>query len=767
MTVTHYLLLTLCASTLAHAATPRLPLRFEPAAGHYIARGASTPIEFAPGRITMPGLRLSFPGANHHATLTPESATHSVSNYLTGNDPAQWRTAVPHYSRLRYRNLYPGIDLVFYGRDGVIEYDFEVAPGANPNAIHLHFESAVSTLAANGDLATTIDGNTIVHRRPVLYQRSGSHTAPVEGRFRLNGRDASFVIGSYDPKLPLIIDPVLTYSTYLGGSAPNSAEDIAYAATRDAEGNIYIAGRTASTNFPLAGAFQTTNKGSGDAFVAKFDPTGQTLKYATYFGGGSLEYAYAIAVDAQGQAHIAGQTGSRDFPVKNAFQSAVAGLNNAFLTKLNAQGNALLFSTVFGGERNDVIYSIALDSYGNIYAGGGTNSEKLPLKNPLLAKTAGNGDAFAAKFSPTGELFYSTFIGGTGSEIIYAVAPDSLGNLVVAGATNSLNLATADVVGPKGIGSRDAFVAKLNATGNAYVFFSYLGGRQGDEARALALDAEDNLYLGGNTFSTDFPVTDGVVQPKLAAWGDAFIAKLNSTATKLVWSTYLGGSGRSAVVEEELVTSLAVDPDGFVYAAGTTTSPDFPVQRAVQPTYGGGTDAFAAKLTPDGTTLVNSTFLGGAADETGNALVLTPLREIYVAGQTFSDNLPVTPKALAPKRGGNSDSFFSAVCDPVLFASNVTFDFSYTQGDTTPPPSKKLDVLACAKLPLIVQAAAESWLSVTPTESTLPATLTLAVKPDTLEPGDYTATFPISTPDSWFPPLTITVQLHVYPPPQQ
>lgn len=441
MTASLFVIITLAASS-AQAVTPRMPLRFEPAAhGSYVALGTAEPVRFQAGGLTIGQTRMQFAGANANAALVAESPTQATSNYLNGSDTTQWRTAVPHYARLRYHNLYPGIDAIFYGNDRQIEYDFLVAPGADPSMIRLQFEGAAPRLTSDGSLVLTTAQGEIVHRKPVVYQQGTGRRDTIAGSFVLTGaREVRFYIGYYDPKLPLVIDPVLTYSSYLGGAAPNSAEDIAYAAARDAEGNIYIAGRTASTNFPLRGALQTTNKGSGDAFVAKFDPTGQTLLYATYFGGGSLEYAYAIAVDAQGQAHIAGQTGSRDFPVKNAFQPAVAGLNNAFLTKLNAEGSAMVFSTVFGGERNDVIYSLALDDFGNVYAGGGTNSEKLPVKDGMQSKTGGNGDAFAAKFSPTGELFYSTFIGGPGTDIIYAVAVDQLGNLTMAGVTNSPNM---------------------------------------------------------------------------------------------------------------------------------------------------------------------------------------------------------------------------------------------------------------------------------------------------------------------------------------
>ncbi|MBI4907431.1 MAG: SBBP repeat-containing protein [Acidobacteria bacterium] len=255
------------------------------------------------------------------------------------------------------------------------------------------------------------------------------------------------------------------------------------------------------------------------------------------------------------------------------------------------------------------------------------------------------------------------------------------------------------------------------------------------------------------------------MQPKLAAWGDGFIAALNDSATNLLWSTYLGGSGRSAVAEDELVTALAIDPDGFVYAAGTTTSADFPVQRAVQSTFGGGTDAFTAKLTPNGDMLVHSTFHGGAANETGQALVLTPLRGVHLVGQTYSGDLPLSEKPFSARRGANADAFLAAVCDPVLFASATAFDFYYTQGGVAPAP-QKLDVTACAQVPLSVQASPEVWLTVSPSDSTLPSTLSVSVKPEALEPGDYTATFTLSTPDSWFDPITSTVTLHVAPPPQ-
>jgi hypothetical protein len=436
------------------------------------------------------------------------------------------------------------------------------------------------------------------------------------------------------------------------------------------------------------------------------------------------------------------------------------------VTKLNAAGNGLIFSTILGGERNDAAYGVALDDIGNVYVGGRTNSAKFAVLNPLQANIGlGNSDGFVAKFSPTGQLYYSTYLGGTSTDGVYAIAADSAGNAYVTGDTSSLNLATANAFETKAAGGRDAFVAKLNSSGSAYVYWTYLGGRGSDEGRAIAVDAAGNAYVAGNTFSDNFPVTDGVFQPKLAGNGDGFVANLNDLGTKLLWATYyLGGSGKSAVNEDELVNAIAVDPDGCVYVAGTTVSPDFPVTRAVQPQFGGAKDAFVAKLTSSASNLIFSTFLGGAGNDTGLALVITPLRAVYVAGQTFSADYPVE-KALASARGGLSDVSLSAVCDPVLFVNPGSIEFSFTIGGDA-PKEQKLNVTACHNLPFSVRvASAGDWLAATPADGILPGTAPISVKPGSLDPGDYTGSVTLSTPDAYFGPVTVPVLLHVFPQP--
>ncbi len=753
-----------------------VPLTFEPNAEAesrtvpFVARGQGFQLRFERSKVSIRlasgSIGMRFVRGASSPVLQAEDRLPHKANFLHGSSAASWRTNVEQYAQLRYRDLYSGIDLVFHGNQRRFEYDFVVRPGADLEHIEMAFDGARASIGESGDLFLDSADGRLVHHAPVLYQeRPDGSRSLVQGRYRsLGGNRIGFTAGRFDQTLPLVIDPVMQFSGYLGGKAPNGADDVAYATAVDSEGNIYVTGRTVSSDFPLQGSMQGQNKGSGDAFVTKLDPTGQKVLYSTYIGGRALEYSYAIAVDSFGQVHITGQTGSDDFPVKNAFQSKKTGLNNLFVTKLNASGDGIIFSTLMGGDRNDAGRGIAVDPFGNVLVGGFTNSTTFPALNAMQPKQGGSSDGVIAKFTPDGKLLFSTFLGGPSGDEIYALAVDQAGNAYVTGTTASQNLATANAAQFK-LFPRDAFAAKVMANGSALAYFTYIGGNGTDEGHAIAVDASGNAYVGGFTGSRDFPVTKGVIQESIAGNSDGFITKVNENGTAFVWSTRIGGSGVTPALDDEMVKAIALDPDGCVYAAGSTVSKDFPSNRATQANQGGKRDVFLTKLTAQADQVIFSTFVGGAEHDEAYGLAISPLRAMFVAGQTFSRDFPVE-KGVSESRGGNSDGFITRICDPVMFLSAGSFDFTWVQG-TEIPAKQTLTVAACRDLALSTAIDGEtSWLSAEPQQPAAGVTgVVLAVAPGTLDPGDYQTTVTVVNPDVFFGPKTVTVTLRVLPPP--
>src|SRR5712692_6105834 len=444
-------------------------------------------------------------------------------NYFRGSDPRKWQADIPTYARVRYREVYRGIDLVYHGRQGQLEYDFIVNPGANPKAITLGFEGVESLdLTAAGDLALRTPGGTIVHHRPLIYQEIAGARREISGGYVIKGATrVGFQVDRYDSRQALVIDPTLAFSTYLGGSG----EDLGRAIALDATGNIYVAGSTTSHDFPTANALQPVYRGGvcrfdsprtfpcPDVFVAKLNPTGSALLYATYLGGSDSDEAFGIAVDAAGNAYVTGTTRSSNFPTANAFQPRYGGTRtdlfggDAFVTKLSPTGS-VLYSTYLGGTLNDIGYAIAVDSRGNAYVTGAAASRDFPLVRPLQATHGGAlDDVFVAKLDPTGAaLLYSTFLGGNGRDNAFGIAVDSAGNAYITGFTGSTDFPTANAIqAAHAGGSVDAFVAKLNPAGSGLVYSTYLGGSNSDEGRAIAVDSAGNAYVTGATTSTNFP----------------------------------------------------------------------------------------------------------------------------------------------------------------------------------------------------------------------------------------------------------------------
>ena len=639
-------------------------------------------------------MRMRLVGGNAKGRAVGLDELPGRSNYFIGNDPKKWRTNVPSYTRVKYESVYPGVDLVYYGNQRQLEYDLVVAPGADPNQIKLSFAGAdgMRVDAASGDLVVKVGDEEVRFHKPTVSQPAVTavSSSPSPSLASASGLDArhpslvtlhsSFVLASnnevafrvagYDPKRVLLIDPVLSYSTYLGGSGYDAGQGIAV----DAAGNAYATGYTVSSDFPTANPLQRSfGGGMGDAFVAKLNAAGSALVYSTYLGGSAGAWGTGIAVDSSGNAYVTGKTTSTDFPTANPFQATKKATPKtgftAFVAKLNSPGSALVYSTYLGGSGQDWSYGIAVDSSGNAYVTGDTESTDFPTANPLQAinkatRDTENATAFVAKLnSPGSALVYSTYLGGSGGDSGQGIAVDSSGNAYVTGYTFSTDFPTVNPLQASDHGDFDAFVAKLNAAGSALVYSTYLGGSSVDYGYGVAVDSSGNAYVTGRTYSTDFP-TANPLQASYGGDGDGFVAKLNAAGSALVYSTYLGGS------RHDEGNGIAVDSAGNAYVTGWTYSTDFPTANPFQATCGGCSsyaDGFVAKLNAAGSALVYSTYLGGSSVEYGYGIAVDSSGNAYVTGQTSSTDFP-TVNPLQASNHGDFDAFVAKI-SPVSVVS--------------------------------------------------------------------------------------------------
>ena len=650
--------LLLIAGTAIAAPTVRwgnIPLSFEPNTGQapaevrYLARGSTYTLYLGGGETVLAGrreppLRTKFRGANPSARITGEARQESISNYFVGNDPGKWRTAVPNFGRVRYSGIYPGIDLVYYGKDGNLEYDWIVSPGADPGRIRMGFESADRLrIDEHGDLVIRVGGSEHRHKKPILYQEVAGRRVAVAGTWTLDGKEGGFHVGAYDHGKALVIDPPLIYSTYLGGSGL----DYAYAVAVDSIGNTYVTGGAGSTNFPTTGGMQTSLRGAEDIFVTKINPNGSAKLYSTYLGGGAPDEGRGIAVDVQGNAYLTGSTGSIDFPTKNPIQGSPGGSGDAFLVKLNATGSALVYSTYLGGNGTDAGAAVALDAAGNAYVVGSTFSTDFPTKNPFQAARGAQEDAFAAKVNAAGTaLVYSTYLGGNGVDEGNGIAVDAAGNAYLTGYTASTNFPLASPLRSSNAASVDAFVTKLNPAGSALVYSTYLGGSATDYGTAIAVDASGSAYVTGIVTSDDFPVVNAIDATLGShAVDDVFVTKFNPSGSALVYSTYLGGGSADDPY------AIALDQAGNVYITGRTNSSDFPLTNPIQSARV-AFDMFVTEINAAGSAKLFSTFIGGSGSESGRGIAVDKLGNIHVAGEGTSTDFPVVRPLQGTNGGG-------------------------------------------------------------------------------------------------------------------
>jgi len=667
-----------------------LPMAFEANLGQldsqaqFVARtrGAnvfltSTGAVFAPpaaGGRAPTSFRIKWLGAPPSEASGDEQLAGKV-NYFVGNDRSRWRTNIPTYRKVRYSSVYPGIDLIYYGTERQLEYDFVVGPGANASAIRFAFGGVDSlALDGNGDLILMVAGREVRQKQPKMYQNISGERREILGGYQILARnEVAFRVGSFDPDHALVIDPVLSFSTYLGGTGQDYARGIAL----DGAGNIYVAGASGSGNFPTANPRQATLAGDFDVVVLKLNPTGSTLLYSTYLGGSGSDFGSGLAVDAAGNAYVTGYTNSDNFPTATPYQGSRGGNWDAFCAKLGPNGSTLLYSTYLGGSAEDKAFGVAIDSSGSAYLVGTTFSTNFPLQGAYQGTYRNFGDAFVTKLSPAGSgIVYSTYLGGSLQDQGSAIAVDGSGSAYVTGTTSSSDFPVRNGIQPMRGLSSDAFVTKIDPGGSTLTYSTYFGGSGQDFGYGITTDAAGNAYVVGQTASSDFR-TASPSQATLSGSSDAFVFKLNSSGSALLYSSYLGGSGA------EIAYAIAVDGAGNMFVTGETTSTNFPTLGALQPP-AGSSDVFVTQISADGGTPLNySTYLGGASGDSARAIALSGAGNAYIAGQTDSSNFP-TANAIAGTYGGFGDMFIAAIGNSTaLQLSGVSPNTGPTAGNTS------------------------------------------------------------------------------------
>lgn len=695
-----------------------LPLQFEPNVGqaesrfNFVSRGPaysvmlnSAEAVFSLRGMTDSKLSSSDPASHqHNVTIKLQnantSAQHGAQYLLPGRvnyfSAGHAQTNIPTYRSIRYYKVYPGIDVVYYGKEQQLEHDFIIAPGADTGQINLKFAGADAVrLNEVGDVIISAGSGVLRLQRPLAYQTINGQRRIVGSSYRLNDDNTiGFSLSKYDCDRELVIDPVLFYSSFLGGTGADTANDIAL----DPSGNIYITGGTTSAEFPRTDG--SPAKGSFDVFVMKLNPTGSSIIFSTFLASTGNDSGLSIALDPNRNVYVSGLTDTAGFPLTpGAFQTTHSN-QDGFAAKLNSTGSALLYSTLLGGSpRTNNGARIAVDQAGDMYLTGSTYADNFPTTSNAFRQTVNpftgtnflsSTDCYVAKIHPAGagaaDLVYSTYLGGNLGDDAARITLDAAGFVYVTGYTQSTNFPTTpDAVQPlpttTDIGIRnnsdvgDAFLVKmdLRQSGAASMIYStYLGGTGRDIARGLAVDPLKNIYVTGRTDSGDFPVSPTALQSKNAGGTDVFVMKINpsrSGASGLIYSTYLGGSAN----EDEFGGGIAVDSVGNAFVVGDTRSTNLPVTvGAFQPSNGGnsdvfsapGGDAFVSKLNSAGTALVYFTYLGGNGGDNANAVKLDAKGNAYLAGYTFSPNFPLSANALQTTQAGQFDAFVACVDVP-------------------------------------------------------------------------------------------------------
>jgi hypothetical protein len=593
-------------------------------------------------------ITLSFPNSSPNL-LQPLLLQERKTSYFIGNNPSLWKTEIPSYKKVAYREIYPGIDLILYGNGNCLEYDFEVSPYADPTQIKMHIDGAdFLYLNEEGALHIQKDQNdAILIGKPYIYQQINGEKKQIEGEFTLSSdMDLEFRLGPYEQTHTLVIDPTLSlaYSTYFGGSgSSNSGTDIAI----DVLGSAYITGSTNSTDFPLQDPFQSMLNGTQSAFISKLSPDGQSIVYSTYLGGDNSSSGRAIAVDSSGSAYVIGNTTSTDFPLQDPFQSMLNGTQSAFISKLSSDGQSLLYSTYLGGDNSTSGNSIAIDSSGSAYVIGNTTSTDFPLQNPFQSMLNGTQNAFISKFSTDGQsLLYSTYLGGDNSTSGHSIAIDSSGSAYVIGNTTSTDFPLQNAFQPMPQSNANIFITKFAQDGQSLVYSTYFGGSGStNTGNAIAVDPSGAAYITGQTNSTDFPVHNAF-KPEGSGF-NVYVSKFAPDGQSLSYSTYLGSG---------VPFDIAAGPSGSCIVVGNTTSSSFPTQDPFQG-FTPVSNAFITKFSPTGQSLIYSTYLGGGSLTRAEGIALDSSETAHIVGSTNYASFP-TQNALYPTRPSTSLNIF-------------------------------------------------------------------------------------------------------------
>ncbi len=611
-------------------------------------------------------VRLSLAGSNKNPEIIAEDRQDAMINYLAGNDQSKWKRDISTFGKVVYKEVYTGIDLRYYGNNGTLEYDVILRPGSDHKDVKFTYEGIKGLkVTETGDLEVALKDDKIVQHKPYIYQEINGKRVEVAGSFKIDGDNEKerftygFQVASYDKGHALVIDPVIAYSTHLGGYNI----DYGQAITVDAAGSAYITGYTDSTDFPTYAPVIGSYGGHSDVFVTKLNPAGNALVYSTYLGGSGTEYGTGIAVDSTGSAYVVGYTNSANFPMTAPIQGAFAGgFYDGFVTKLNPAGNALIYSTYIGGIDQDTAHDITVNPTGSAYIAGSTRSTNFPTISPRQGTHGGGvSDAFVTKINPAGSAYtYSTYLGGSGADYGISIAIDGSGYAYVAGSTASVDFPTVTPLqGAYGGGIQDAFVAKLNSAGNSMFYSTYLGGSWTDTGMAIAVDGTGSAYLTGNTSSLNFPMASPAQSTHGGGATDVFVAKLAPAGNALTYSTYLGGSN------DDQCYGIGLDSLKSAYVAGGTSSLNFPAVLSLQvgpsETFS-YSDAFVTKLSPAGNAFVYSTFLGGHDSDSARGLAVDGSGSAYVTGMTLSSVFPtVSPIQTSHVTGFFSDAFVTKI----------------------------------------------------------------------------------------------------------
>lgn len=626
------------------------------------AQGISALFRRGEVQLTHVGVRLSlrFEGGSKLAVPKGFGPTASRYTFLSASATLQPRA----YEGVEYREIYDGITVRFTNNLGHLKSDYEICADADPDKIRFRYEGTQEQyIDETGSLVLSTEVGAIREQAPIAFQEFADGRKSVSTAYQMYpDGTVGFKIGAYDHSRSLTIDPyVLAYSWVNGGSTIDAVTSMAV----DSAGFVYLAGYTDSLDFPTVGSGRSRQPGV-EAFVLKLSPVANQIVYATYLGGSGDDRAMGLAVDGTGSVYVVGSTTSLDFPTVAAAQAQISGGRDGFVARLNPQGNALVFSTYLGGQGSDLINAACLTRAGELWVAGESDSIDFPVRSAFQTSRSGGEDAVLAKFTPAGALVYATYLGGSGNDRATGVAADDLGNAYLTGGTDSTNFPTSNPLQPANGGHQDAFVAGINAAGNSLLFSTYLGGSGGtpghsETGNGIALDGSGAIVVVGTTSSTDFPLASPIQGRYGGGGSDAFIARLAPGGLRLIYSSYFGGASTD---DGLAVISM---PDGSVYFAGDTASPDLPDINAIQTSNAGLFDGFIAKLAPDNSALMLSSYMGGSLSDSATALGADAAGNIYIAGTTFSsDFLP------GPGHKGSEDIFLLMLNLP----SSVTVDSS-------------------------------------------------------------------------------------------